>query len=111
MTDWADSNGSRLEKTARICRKYGVVLLYFFGSRADEGLNFINGKPITLHDALADLDVGVVTGEPLPPPLERTRLYAGLYNELDDLLQPFQLDLVRDIHEFVKQIRDFITVK
>ena len=82
------------EKIAATCRKHGVALLFLFGSQAREGFKFLSGEPVSPNDSLTDLDVGVVTEESLPPPLERSKFYAGLYNELEDILQPFDLDLV-----------------
>ena len=71
-----------------------VILAYLFGSQAEAGLEIIKGKTITTGDPLADLDLGVVFGCPLPPPEERVQLYANLHNLLSELFLPFPLDLV-----------------
>lgn len=77
-----------------ICRRYGVVLLYIFGSQQEAGLALLAGEKRVPPDQLTDIDVGVVIKDGLPPAYERAKLYARLYNELEDLFRPFRLDLV-----------------
>jgi uncharacterized protein len=78
----------------KICRQYKIALLYLFGSQCEAGLALLSGQPAVPSDPLTDLDVGVVTADPLPPSPGRAKLYAALYNELEDLVRPFRLDLV-----------------
>lgn len=77
-----------------ICRDNDIVLAYLFGSRSETGLKIIEGQSVPLDDPLADLDLGIVFRDALPPPAERPGLYAKLYNLLSDLFLPFPLDLV-----------------
>lgn len=84
----------RPAKCEALCRKHGVALAYLFGSRAEAGYRFLRGGQVVAEDPLADLDVGVVTGGPLPPASERATFYALLHNDLADLFHPFHLDLV-----------------
>jgi len=83
-----------LYKLACLCRKYRVALVYLFGSQAQVGAKILAGKKVVIKDPLTDLDVGVVTEEPLPKPPQRSKFYAALYNDLEDLFRPFRLDLV-----------------
>jgi predicted nucleotidyltransferase len=85
---------SREEELRRLGRQYGLALVYLFGSQAAAGARLLAGEAVTPSDALADLDVGVVTREPLPPPYERAQFYARLFNDLEDVFRPFPLDLV-----------------
>ncbi len=77
-----------------LCQKYGVGLVYIFGSQSKEGIKVLSGKIVTVNDPLTDLDVGIVTIDPLPKGYERVRFYADLFNELEDFFKPFRLDLV-----------------
>ena len=77
-----------------ICRKYGIALVYLFGSQAAAGKRLLAGSNVTIIDPLTDLDVGVVTSNPLPEPTRRRKLYAALYNDLEEVFRSFKLDLV-----------------
>jgi len=77
-----------------ICERHGVALLYLFGSQAAAGFDLLAGAQVGVVDPLADLDVGVVTDGLLPPPPQRVRYYAALFNKLTDLFSPLPLDLV-----------------
>ncbi len=77
-----------------ICKQYKITLLYLFGSQSAAGSALLSGLPAIPSDPLTDLDVGVVTEDPLPQPPARAKLYAALYNELEELVRPFKLDLV-----------------
>lgn len=85
---------SRQEELGCLCRQHGLALVYLFGSQAARGAKLLAGEQSAPTDALADLDVGVVTLEPLPSPRERWQFYAELFNDLEDLVKPFPLDLV-----------------
>lgn len=79
---------------AEIGQKYNLDLIYLFGSQVTNGLRILQGEEISVSDPLTDLDVGVVTCVPLPPPAERSKLYAELTIVLSDLFEPFPVDLV-----------------
>ncbi|MGE5529362.1 MAG: nucleotidyltransferase domain-containing protein [Patescibacteria group bacterium] len=80
-------------KLLSICTEHHLALVYLFGSQAGEGLALLEGRTFRTGDALADLDVGVVTKIPLPEAVARTKYYASLYDEFTDLFAPFTLDL------------------
>jgi len=73
-----------------IAEKYGVALVYLFGSIADKGMNYLQGQGIA-PDKVSDLDVGVAFENPLG---EIIRLYGSLYREISVIFEPFHIDLV-----------------
>jgi len=77
-----------------VARRYGVALMYLFGSRAAVGAARLRGHPVAADDPLADLDLAVVFREGLPAVPRRPAVYAGLYGDLADLFGPLRLDLV-----------------
>jgi len=68
-------------------RAHGVLALYLFGSRADDGARVLQGEAVA--GAGSDLDVGVVFAAP-PPALALTDLQLAL----DDVFAPLRVDLV-----------------
>ncbi len=79
----------------RICRDYGILAAYIFGSMAEEGAALLEGgKYGKTVDPLADMDLGVVFFERPLSPKERIRTYGRLYSELGEVFSPFSLDLV-----------------
>ncbi|HOK20424.1 MAG TPA: nucleotidyltransferase domain-containing protein, partial [Thermosynergistes sp.] len=83
-----------MQRLKGICADHDVILVYLFGSQAEAGFRLLEGRNEVPSDQLADLDVGVVTAKPLPPPGQRAKLYSDLYNELEEVFKPFRLDLV-----------------
>lgn len=82
------------DKLADLCRRHGIALVYLFGSQAQVGLKILQGEKVVINDPLTDLDVGVLTERPLGQPRKRSKFYAALYNDLEDLFKPLRLDLV-----------------
>lgn len=78
---------------ARVAEKFGLSLIYLFGSQVETGLKLLRGESPEIVDPLADIDVGVVFKDGLPSPSERPQAYAEIYNELVDLFAPHPLDL------------------
>jgi predicted nucleotidyltransferase len=72
----------------RIRDKYGLLALYLFGSRADDGLRLLRGEPI--DSSGSDIDVGVVSLHGEPGPLE----LGDMQSELSDVFSPLTVDLV-----------------
>ncbi|HHW19319.1 MAG TPA: nucleotidyltransferase domain-containing protein [Firmicutes bacterium] len=85
---------SKMAQLYSICRNHGISLVYLFGSQAQAGMKILAGEEVKCDDPLADLDVGVVTENPLPQVSKRPALYAALYNDLQELFVPAKLDLV-----------------
>lgn len=84
----------RKETLKNIAEKFGISLVYLFGSKADEGRRYLEGEEIA-PDSYSDLDIAVAF-ERLP--IETVQVYGRLYREMSDLFDPFRIDLIF-IHE------------
>src|SRR6478672_8570984 len=72
----------------RLCRDHGVLAVYLFGSRADDGLRLLKGEEVSREGS--DLDVGVVFRD---PSINFDRL-ASLQVGFEDVFSPLRVDLV-----------------
>lgn len=83
--------GERMEGLARLCREFGVEILYVFGSRAGEVREWLAGLRQELAAGPADVDVGVKmpAGGPFP-----VREKVRLAQALEDLFGVNRVDLV-----------------
>lgn len=79
---------SRRAMLERICAEYGVLAVYTFGSRADDGPRLLRGEAVSREGS--DLDVGVVFQR---HDFELGRLGA-LQADLGDVFAPLRVDLV-----------------
>lgn len=77
-----------------IARKYNIGLIYIFGSQIQRAKDLLSGDVRAPEDRLTDIDIGLVFLKELPGAKERIELYSSVYNELEDLIKPFPLDLV-----------------
>jgi len=77
-----------LDSLLDLCRQHGVLGLYLFGSRADDGLKRLAGQPVSGEGS--DLDIGVILDDPGPG----LRRLARLQVALEDLFAPLRVDLV-----------------
>lgn len=84
----ADNRETRL---AALCRKHGISVLYAFGSRAREAMDWLNNRIPAMSASTSDLDMGAL-------PESRTRLairrIVDLTNDLEDLFGVHRVDLV-----------------
>ena len=71
-----------------ICREFGLLSVYLFGSRADDGLRLLRGEPVSAKGS--DLDVGVFS---MSRHLE-ARPLGELQIALEEVFDPFRVDLV-----------------
>jgi len=78
---------------AEIAQEYGLSLIYVFGSQAETALAILDGQSPPVTDPLSDIDIGVVFEKGLPPVDKRPDIYAGLYNNLQDIFRPHKVDL------------------
>lgn len=85
---------NKLKELTRICQKYNIGLVYLFGSQKENALKILNGEKVEAKDPLADIDVGVVFISNIEDIPERHKLYANIYNDMEDLFKPYYLDLV-----------------
>src|SRR5690242_1340846 len=79
---------TRREALDGLCRDSGVLAVYLFGSRADDGLRLLAGEPVAA--AGSDLDIGLVFSDPRFDP----RLLSRLQVAFEDLFEPLIIDLV-----------------
>ena len=83
----------KIDTLKGICKIYGIALVYLFGSRAEEAYRCLHGNEYMINDPLADIDIGVVFLQHLPPAAERYSLYADTFNDMADLFKPYPVDL------------------
>jgi len=79
---------SRRAVLERICAEYGVLAVYTFGSRADDGLRVLRGEVVAAKGS--DLDVGVVFDSPKAD----FETLAALQVGMEDVFEPLRVDVV-----------------
>lgn len=91
-----------------IAQKYGIILIYLFGSEAERGRIYWEGERVSPHP-FSDLDVAVAFEKALPEPMET---YGRLYREISEIFAPFNVDLLfmQEVntlfqHEIIRGIR------
>ena len=72
----------------QICRDHGLLSVYLFGSRADDGQRLLAGEAVSREGS--DLDVGLVFLDPEFDAWELSRLQVAF----EDLFEPMRVDLV-----------------
>jgi predicted nucleotidyltransferase len=77
-----------------LAERYGITLVYLFGSQAIKGRNFLNGED-TVPEEHSDLDIAIAFKDIPSKPL---KTYGELFKELSEIFEPFIIDLVF-IHE------------
>ncbi len=77
-------------KIKAIAEKYGIALIYLFGSQADNGLKYLKGEGV-MPDTIADLDVAIAFEDPQDGNI---KTYGILYKEISDIFDPFNIDLI-----------------
>jgi predicted nucleotidyltransferase len=76
------------EALETLCRENGILAVYLFGSRADDGLRLLAGEAVGAEGS--DLDIGLVFRDPRLEP----RVLWGLQVAFEDLFVPLAVDLV-----------------
>lgn len=79
---------TRREMLERVCAEYGILAVYAFGSRADDGPRILRGEAVDAKGS--DIDIGVVFER---HDFEVARLGA-LHADMEDVFAPLRLDLV-----------------
>ena len=72
----------------RVCETFGLLAVYLFGSRADDGLRLLQGEEVSREGS--DLDIGVVFRHSSP---DFHRL-STLQVQFEDLFHPLRVDVV-----------------
>lgn len=85
---------NKLDRLKKVCQQNGIILAYLFGSQAQNGYNIMKGNGAVPTDPLADLDLGIVLDDEDRLTGSMYKLHSAIYNELDELFLPLQLDLV-----------------
>lgn len=73
-----------------LAKRYGIFLIYLFGSQADNGKRYLKGEDV-MPDAFSDLDVAIAFEN---PPAEAIETYGILFKEISEIFDPFHIDLV-----------------
>jgi predicted nucleotidyltransferase len=73
-----------------LANRHGIVLIYLFGSQADNGKSYIEGEDV-IADAFSDLDVAIAFEN---SPAEAIETYGILFKEISEIFDPFHIDLV-----------------
>ncbi len=71
-----------------LCRDHGLLAVYLFGSRSDDGQRVLRGEAV--EGAGSDLDVGIVFDSPSFEPIVLSRLQVAF----EDVFAPLRVDLV-----------------
>lgn len=82
---------SRSDALAEICVRWGLEILYAFGSRAVEAKRFLAGELAQLPPGAADLDIGA---KPRPDALRGPQARVQFAAELEDFFGVGRVDLV-----------------
>ncbi|MFZ2053008.1 MAG: nucleotidyltransferase domain-containing protein [Candidatus Aminicenantales bacterium] len=93
-----------------IAERYGIAIIYLFGSQSENGARYLQGKSLNAKD-LSDLDMAVSFKS---IPSDPMKTYGALYKELSEVFEPFNIDLVfmHEVdmlfqYEIIKGIRIF----
>jgi predicted nucleotidyltransferase len=78
----------RREQLERICQELDLLAVYLFGSRADDGVAYLDG--VEPERSRSDLDVGVVFRDPNFEPRRLTVLQVAF----EEVFAPFRVDVV-----------------
>jgi len=94
----------------KIAEKYGIALIYLFGSQSENGAGYLQDNNINA-EGLSDLDLAVFFKS---IPSDPMKIYGVLYKELSEVFEPFHIDLIFmhevDVlfqYEIIKGIRIF----
>lgn len=88
-----NSEQHRKEKTYHIrnvAEKFGIALIYIFGSQSKNGKRYLQGNSINIED-FSDLDLAVSFKNIPSAPM---KIYGDLYKELSEIFEPFHIDLI-----------------
>jgi len=100
----------KAKEIRNIAEKYGIAVIYLFGSQSENGTRYLQGNGINVED-LSDLDAAVFFND---IPSDPMKVYGALYKELSEVFEPFNIDLVfmHEVdtlfqYEIIKGIRIF----
>lgn len=73
-----------------LAERYGITLIYLFGSQADRGRRYLEGEDIK-PDIFVDLDIAIAFEK---NPEDTIKIYGILFKELSMIFDSFNIDLV-----------------
>ncbi|PMP66622.1 MAG: hypothetical protein C0190_05255 [Thermodesulfobacterium geofontis] len=82
-----------MEQLKNIAKKYGITLIYLFGSQAKNGVAYLYDRSYRVKKR-SDLDIGVVFKNFPINAKEKIKIYEELYTDLALLFDPFEIDLI-----------------
>ena len=91
MTPHSGTPDNRETRLAALCRKYGISVLYAFGSRANEAADWLENTIQNMAASTSDLDLGVLPDSGTRLPIRRI---VNLTSDLEDLFGVYRVDLV-----------------
>ena len=91
MTPHSGTPDNRETRLAALCRKFGISLLYAFGSRAKEAADWLENKIQDMAASTSDLDLGALPESGTRLPIRRI---VNLTSDLEDLFEVRRVDLV-----------------
>lgn len=80
----------KAEEIRNIAEKYGIDVIYLFGSQSENGARYLQGDITNVED-FSDLDAAVSFKS---IPSDPMKIYGALYKELSEVFEPFNIDLV-----------------
>ena len=80
----------KTEEIRSLAGKYGIVLIYLFGSKTEEGKRYLKGESI-IPQEYSDLDISIAFEN---APSDPMKIHGALYKELSDIFEPFHIDLL-----------------
>jgi len=69
---------ANIKSLNEICHRYGVAILYSFGSRAGEVAGLMEGRLSQLPESDSDLDIGIKFAEKIPSVQQKIALASDL---------------------------------
>ena len=73
-----------------IAERYGLNMIYLFGSQADNGGRYLRGESVAIEQC-SDLDIAVCFEI---PPLDIYKIYGSLYKVFSEIFEPFKVDIL-----------------
>ena len=84
----------KIKAIKSVCKQNRIDLLFLFGSQAESGFKYLNGKEVT-PDRLGDLDIGIyVERNKIEDTYKKLQYYGYILSELQEIIPVFEIDLI-----------------
>ena len=77
------------EALKKLAEKYGIILIYIFGSRAEKAKRYLEREKI-IKNNFSDLDIAIAFEKPKID----IKTFGEIYMELSKIFEPFEIDLI-----------------